>query len=82
MTARGVGFALVVNEKCTGIPPDSNYQPALEKGLARGGISSSDFRSGFVSGAMIAEMQFPSKPPKKECAEAKALKAKIDKTFL
>ena len=81
-SASGAGFALVVIEKCTGIAPPTNYVRRLRNGMTRAGMSDEDFRQGFSSGAMSAEMQYRGKPPLKECKDAKALKSIIDKTFL
>lgn len=80
--ARGMGFATVVAEKCTGIAPPPDYVQRLRSSVTRAGIPDEGFRQGFASGAMKAEMQYRSKPPAIECKEAKALKARLDKTFL
>jgi hypothetical protein len=79
---RGVGYALVVVEKCTGVAPPADYVQRLRAGMTRSGIGDEDFRQGFASGAMNAEMQFQGKPPARECKDARALKAQIDKAFL
>lgn len=80
--ARGMGFALVVVEKCTGIAPPADYVPRIRAGVTRSGMNDEDFRQGFASGAMQAEMRYQGKPPAKECREAKVMKANLDKTFL
>ena len=78
----GAGFALVVIEKCTGVAPPADYIPRIRAGITRAGISDDDFKQGFVKGAMNAEAQYRGKPTAKECRDAKALKAQIDKAFL
>lgn len=80
--ASGAGFALVLVEKCTGVAPPTDYVPRLRTSMTRAGMPDEDFRKGFASGAMKAEMQYRGKPPVKECKEAKALKSIIDKNFL
>jgi hypothetical protein len=79
--AWGVGYALVVHEKCTGIAPGADYVPRIRDGMFRNGISDDDWR-GFVQGALEAERRFRQKPPAKECREARAVKAQADKAFL
>lgn len=79
---RSAGFATVVVEKCTGVAPPADYVQRLRAGMTRSGIGDKDFRQGFASGAMNAEMQFQGKPPARECKDARALKAQIDKAFL
>lgn len=80
--ARGAGFAIVVSEKCTGIAPPTDYVQRLRSGMTRAGMPDEDFRQGFASGAMKAEIQYQGKPSARECKDAKALKAQIDKAFL
>lgn len=79
--AWGVGYALVVHEKCTGIAPRADYVPRMRDGMLRNGVSEDDW-SGFVQGAIEAERRFRQKPPAKECREARAVKAQADKAFL
>ena len=79
--AWGVGYALVVHEKCTGIAPRADYVPRIRNGMLRNGASEDDW-GGFVQGAMEAERKFRQKPPAKECREARAVKAQADKAFL
>lgn len=80
--ARGAGFATVLSEKCTGTAPPLDYVQRLRAGMTRAGMPDEDFRQGFASGAMKAEMQYQGKPPVKECKDARALKMQIDKAFL
>lgn len=80
-SAVGVGFALVVVEKCTGIAPAQEYIPRIRDGLTRAGMPDEDFRQGFADGAMRAEGMYRGRPPAKDCKEAKALKAVLDKSF-
>jgi hypothetical protein len=80
--AWGVGYALVVHEKCTGIAPRADYVPRIRDGMLRNGVSDEDYRTGFVQGALEAERRFRQKPPAKECREARAVKAQADKSFL
>lgn len=81
VAARGMGYALVVTEKCTGIAPPADYVSRIRAEVTRAGMSDDDFRQGFPSGAMQAEMKFHGKPPSKECKEAKAMKAQLDKSL-
>lgn len=81
LTAQGIGYALAVVNKCTGIDPPSNYLPRLRAGLANNGINDDDFQKGFISGTTQAFMRFSSKPPRSECKEAKAMMAQLDKSL-
>jgi len=81
LTAQGIGYAMAVTNKCTGIDPPSDYMPRLRAGLASNGINDADFQQGFISGTTQAFNRFTSKPPKSECKEAKAMMAQFNKSL-
>ncbi|MFA7399635.1 MAG: hypothetical protein WCZ98_04045 [Sideroxydans sp.] len=81
-SAKGVGYALVIVEKCTGISPPPNYVQRVRAGMTNAGIDDEDFRQGFVAGAVQAERDYRGKPPANECKDAKRIKAQIDKLIL
>jgi hypothetical protein len=81
LTGQGVGYALVVVEKCTGVSHRPEYFQAIYVGMTKNGVSGDDFKQGYTAGAVQAELRFPGKPPTKECREANSMKVLLEKSL-
>ena len=78
-TGIGVGRALAIVEKCTGIGPTTDYVRSIFSHMVDQGVNGEDFKTGFTAGAVQASIIYPGKPPVSECKQAALLKNKLDK---
>lgn len=83
--ASGIGYMLVIHEKCFGssLTPDQvrARQDHLMDMLVANGTAFKDAQADYLRGVFLAESRYPkgTKLPKKECSDAAKMKQALDK---